>query len=385
VILDLQPRGHRESYDYREQWVALTKRLSSLLGVEEIAKGLAESVAEASGGTSTAVYLVETAETAYHLTACVGSHPYPRVIGSETGVPAWLRTTSVPLPIPLVFRSVFPAGVAVALRWQATLLGFIVIGPHKTSEIYDAEDIAFFATAAEQATAPLVAARLYEDPQRRPVPPRNPVSGAIIHDIKNSVATLSLITRNAASHFHDPEFQRDTVATLGRTIARLQRLLLHLTSPGTKMPTATLGPIDLHALVVEATTPLAFDAKVRLVRRLRPVGVVCGESDALFSVIENLIVNAVEAIDNEGVVTVTVTEESGRAVISVSDTGRGIRRAFQERHLFSPYRSTKNGGWGLGLHHAKQVIESQGGEILVESTEGHGTTFTVKLPLASGQ
>jgi signal transduction histidine kinase len=139
--------------------------------------------------------------------------------------------------------------------------------------------------------------------------------------------------------------------------------------------------IDLQELIIEATTPLASDARVRLVRQLRPVHTVYGDRDALLRVVENLTTNAAEAIDHRGTITVTLGEERGQAVISVADTGCGISEEYQERHLFSPFHSTKKGGWGLGLYQTKQAVENQYGEILVESAEGHGTTFTVKLPL----
>jgi signal transduction histidine kinase len=160
----------------------------------------------------------------------------------------------------------------------------------------------------------------------------------------------------------------------------MRRLLVKLSSPDTAAVSRT-EPIDLQELIIEATTPLATDARVRLVRRLRPVQTVYGDRDALLRVVENLTTNAAEAIDREGTVTVTLAEEQGHAIISVADTGCGIPNTYQERHLFSPFRSTKSGGWGIGLYQTKQVVEKQDGEILVDSVEGHGTTFTVKLPL----
>jgi signal transduction histidine kinase len=78
---------------------------------------------------------------------------------------------------------------------------------------------------------------------------------------------------------------------------------------------------------------------------------------------------------------VTLAEDQEHAIISVADTGRGISKEYRERHLFAPFRTTKTGGWGLGLYQTKQAVESQDGEIFVDSVEGLGTTFTVKLPL----
>jgi putative PEP-CTERM system histidine kinase len=202
-----------------------------------------------------------------------------------------------------------------------------------------------------------------------------------MHDLKNTVSALSLLARNATHNFADPEFQRDATTTLSRTVARMSRLLARLASSDVTPPPATTEAIDLQALIIEATSPLAADAKVRLVRELSPVNTVYGDRDALLRVVENLTTNAAEAIDREGTVTVTLAEEQGHAVISVADTGCGIPVEYQQHHLFSPFRSTKQGGWGIGLYQTKQVVENQDGEIRVESVEGHGTTFTVKLPL----
>ena len=68
-------------------------------------------------------------------------------------------------------------------------------------------------------------------------------------------------------------------------------------------------------------------------------------------------------------------------MLTVSDTGCGIPEDFLRHHLFSPFRSTKQGGWGIGLFQSRQIVERHQGEILVDSIEGTGTTFRVKLPL----
>jgi signal transduction histidine kinase len=206
-------------------------------------------------------------------------------------------------------------------------------------------------------------------------------STAVVHDIKNSVSALSLLARNAASNFADPEFQRDAIATLSRTVDRMRGLLVKLSSPEAEPAPLRVEPIDLQELILEATTPLVAAGKGRFVRRLHPVPAVYGDRDALLRVVENLTTNATEAIDHEGTVTVTLAEDEGHAIISVTDTGPGIPEEYRQRHLFYPFRSTKKNGWGVGLYHTKQAVERQSGEILVESVEGHGTTFIVKLPV----
>jgi signal transduction histidine kinase len=141
--------------------------------------------------------------------------------------------------------------------------------------------------------------------------------------------------------------------------------------------------IDLEEVVRDAIVPLAAHERIRFVREIGPVGDIAGDRDALLRVVENLLTNAIEAIEGTGTVTVRLSGQSGQAVLSVTDTGGGMSEEFRQRFLFSPFRSTKKAGWGIGLYQTKQVIERHSGEISVESVEGHGTTFTVRLPLGA--
>jgi len=190
-----------------------------------------------------------------------------------------------------------------------------------------------------------------------------------------------MLARNALRNFDDPEFQRDTMTTLSRTVDRMRRLLTRLSSPVSEAESLRVELIDLGTIVLEATAALAAEPRVRLVRELGAVRPVAGDRDALLRVVENLVTNAAEAIEGEGTVAITLAEADGHAILTVSDTGSGISAEFMERHLFSPFRSTKKAGWGIGLYHTKQIVEHHHGTIHVDSTEGTGTTFRVTLPL----
>lgn len=100
-------------------------------------------------------------------------------------------------------------------------------------------------------------------------------------------------------------------------------------------------------------------------------------------VIENLCKNAVDAMgDENGTITLCVFERCDKAVIEVSDTGRGIKKK-DVRNVFKPGFTTKRRGWGLGLSLAKRIVEEyHDGRIWVKNSEvGRGTTFRVELPL----
>lgn len=102
---------------------------------------------------------------------------------------------------------------------------------------------------------------------------------------------------------------------------------------------------------------------------------------ALFSwVLENLIRNAVDAMEGEGAITIDIVPEGGITHVDVSDTGKGMH-ASQFRTVFEPGFTTKKRGWGLGLSLSKRIIEQyHGGRIFVKrSAPGKGTTFRISL------
>ena len=101
-------------------------------------------------------------------------------------------------------------------------------------------------------------------------------------------------------------------------------------------------------------------------------------------VIENLLKNALDAMEGVGEITVEIRTENDQAIIDISDTGKGIPRS-KQKTVFEPGYSTKKRGWGLGLTLAKRILESyHKGKIFVKtSIPGKGTTFRIQLPLSN--
>jgi signal transduction histidine kinase len=122
--------------------------------------------------------------------------------------------------------------------------------------------------------------------------------------------------------------------------------------------------------------------KHSIVTRLPPSLHAFADPVRVEEVIENLVLNALEAMtDRGGTLTIEAGQtETGMPTFSVSDTGRGISRLFIETRLFRPFSTTKKTGIGLGLYTCREVIKASGGTIDVDSIEGAGTTFRVVLP-----
>ena len=150
-------------------------------------------------------------------------------------------------------------------------------------------------------------------------------------------------------------------------------------------------PVDLMVVVAAASagvSPIAEQKGVRL--NAQPGGpvVTSGDRDLLHRLVVILLDNAVKYTPAGGCIDVSVSAADGRARIAVRDTGIGIaaeegQRIFDRFYRADKARSRENGGVGLGLAIGRSIAEAHGGTLSMVSTPGHGSTFTVALPLWS--
>jgi signal transduction histidine kinase len=141
--------------------------------------------------------------------------------------------------------------------------------------------------------------------------------------------------------------------------------------------------VSLNILVHSVLKRLNTDGEKNVVitEELDSIPPICIDHEAMEMVFLNLITNAYEAIEKEGIIRVTASMNEGNINIKVSDTGAGMSEEYIENCVFKPFRSTKKSGFGIGLYQCKTIVDAHGGKIEVESKKGMGTTFTIKLPL----
>jgi putative PEP-CTERM system histidine kinase len=335
------------------------------------------------------LYLLDTGDRQYYLAGTFD------VIGAPATVAAddWLPTALTSRPEPLVLDAplswdadavadTFPGGsVTVPLSWRGALTGFVVVGPERTGVPYTLEDLQFMATMSQQATGAIVTARLSEDLARaREFDAFARIASFVIHDLKNMISGLSLLAENAAKFMHEPEFQKDAVVTLSRTVERMQRLMARLSSRAE--PVVLQGQqVSLAKVVTDTLDTTPVPQGLSVVTDIDPVPVISGDGDALMRLVQNLVMNAIQAMDGDGTLTVTVKERARSAVLTVADTGPGMSEEFIRESLFVPFKTTKPGGWGIGLYQVKEIVERHEGHMRVSSTVGRGTTFEVTLPV----
>lgn len=182
----------------------------------------------------------------------------------------------------------------------------------------------------------------------------------------------------------DMGVDRDTVAEMNKDVNRLSMIASRFSKIGSrpKMERCDLDPVVANATSYMSTR-ISPKIKLTVDRRVQPIPV--NACSPLFEwVMENLIKNAVDAIGGEGLIKVSSFIDSGKAVIEVTDSGKGIPRK-NFKTVFNPGFTTKSRGWGLGLTLAKRIIEQyHSGSIFVkDSTVGVGTTFRIELPIVS--
>ena len=207
----------------------------------------------------------------------------------------------------------------------------------------------------------------------------------ISHDLRNLLTTAQLLAdRLDASK--DPAVRRTApklVSSLARAIGLCERTLAFGKAEEPPPDLANFPLAPLVAEVIENETRAASAGKLDLVTAVPPEMVVRADADQLFRVLSNLVRNAVQAIEasgTEGSIRIFARETGGRSEVSVVDTGPGLAPKAQD-NLFRPFRGgARQGGSGLGLVIAAELVRGHGGTLRLSETGPTGTTFTLTWP-----
>jgi nitrogen fixation/metabolism regulation signal transduction histidine kinase len=214
------------------------------------------------------------------------------------------------------------------------------------------------------------------------------LGSAIAHEIRNPLNYINLTLDHLRSKFapkEDPDratFNKLT-SQLKSEVARINQQISDFLAYS--RPTrADLRPIDARKVVEDSLRLVEADAdekhiKISLVEQ-EGVSQMVGDPEFLRSVFNNLFINAVQSMEGSGgTLNVKISPDDGFVRFDISDTGSGISEENLSK-IFEPYFSTKETGTGLGLAIVQKIVDVHNGAIDVKSTEGGGTTFTLKLP-----
>lgn len=210
------------------------------------------------------------------------------------------------------------------------------------------------------------------------------VVAEISHEIKNPLMMIGGFARQLAREASD-EKALSKLNIIAGEVARLEKLLSELRdlySPRT----LDREEMDINELIHDIYQLVREECRKKNIRLEVSTDAakvfVNGDRAKLEQVLLNLTKNAIEAVGDEGRVTVSSSVNDTIVEVSISDSGCGISEKNQEK-VFSPFFTTKKQGTGLGLSVSKSILESHPGCSLgFESEQGKGTTFTVKMPVS---
>ncbi len=273
--------------------------------------------------------------------------------------------------------------------------GFVLVAPPRGPFPLDGEVFALLRTVAREVATYLAEQRalqaLMEARQLRDFGKR---FAFVAHDIKNVSSQLSLLLANAERHIDNPEFQRDMLETVRASVRKIGLLLRRL-----QEPQAMAGGVSGDA--PGRVEPLVrLEAVAGTCRRLRGArvaveadmqsGEVAIDPAAFDAVVTHLLDNAVEAsgaVEAGGPaapVRLVLRHDQRFVLVDIIDRGPGMTPDFVRDELFRPFRTSKREGSGIGAFQARELLREAGGDLIVLSRPGEGTTMRLLLPLAEG-
>jgi putative PEP-CTERM system histidine kinase len=389
----------RPRHDYRQVWNRFNDQTLARTEVHPFCRAVAELVAETFESLSVSLWLADPGRLRLRLggsTALTGREADGPGAMEEAGEvlqalasadqPIDLNQNRAPWSRDLLEANPdsFQTGQTLCLPLQGDgqVLGLLLVGGRVNHAPFSGEDLALLKTIGGYTASRLTAFRLSERLlEAREFAALQKVSAFFVHDLKNTASTLSLMLKNLTRHFDNEAFREDALRAIAATIQRIEGMIAQLTLlRGRRELRQT--PADLNALVGRAIREAFPASEARVEKDLGELPLVPMDEAGMQTVLVNLLVNAREATGDGGPIHVSTSTAAAAAVVTVRDHGPGLSKEFMDNRLFKAFQSTKKNGLGIGLYHARQVVEAHGGRIEVQSEPGRGATFRVVLPLA---
>jgi two-component system sensor histidine kinase SenX3 len=216
----------------------------------------------------------------------------------------------------------------------------------------------------------------------------------ISHELKTPIGAIALLSEAIQEAGDDRAAVAKFAASLNKESSRLTFLvqdIIKLSRLQSEEVLASAEIVDLNDVMAEAidrNEQLASSRKIRLVSEQAPQLEVFGNKEMLITAVKNLVENAISYSDPGTSVGIGCSAKDSIAEITVTDSGAGIspenqQRIFERFYRADPSRSRETGGTGLGLSIVKHVAKIHRGEIKLFSKVGVGSTFTLRVPLAT--
>lgn len=218
------------------------------------------------------------------------------------------------------------------------------------------------------------------------------MASGVAHDINNHLAAIMLNAKLLSKPLKS-RFARESIGAIRQAAMDCANTVRRIQEFAGLRSTKTFTSVDINQIVgdvIAITKPKWKDEAEQVGKEIKvtanrgDIAPIAGSPEDLRQALLNIVINAIDAISVQGEITISTKMRGNWVYISVKDTGIGMSSEVKQR-IFDPFFTTKgSAGTGLGLATALGIILRHEGKISVDSTEGQGSTFTIRLPIKAG-
>jgi len=399
------------------------KTLSSTLDLDELLKKALELIREQWGYVLCGIFFLNQEKNELYLRQVSGGVVEEvrkmRFRVGVDGIVGWVAKTGEPLYVPNVLKDPryiqgsqeVKSEAAFPLKVRNQLIGVLDV---ESSDLmgFDEEDLKVLSSLAGQVSISIENAQLFSDLKKtleelkqaqdqiiqiEKLKAMGEMASGVAHDFNNVLASILgniQLILHQLSHLRPEEiYERlKIIEQSTKDGAETVRRIQEFTGVRRDKEFTFLSLKDIIEAVISITQPRWKDQtqkkgiQIELIKRLGDVPLILGNPSELREVFTNIIFNAVDAMPDGGQLTLsTQFQTDGQVEVRVSDTGIGMPEEVKKR-VFDPFFTTKGvTNSGLGMSVSYGIIKRHGGEILIESEPGKGTTFVIHLPMSIGE
>lgn len=393
VKIFLNKHFYENKYDYREEWMGFIQRLSHIQSPRYLKEQILQTVAMIMHSRGAVLYL--KSDETYNCVAAWNVDAIEIVFNENSSLITFLNNREwiidlheykdkpqqyAGLQLPAELLSIH-SWLVIPLKHYYDLIGFIVLFDPFIKVIINWEDRDLLKAIGKQVSSYVAFMMATESlAEAEKFAAFNRLSAFVVHDMKNSVAQLDLIAKNAEKHKDNPEFIADAFLTVSNVVDRMKRMLNQLKRSGMQKTDAV--KLDVNAVMTKVVQKCSERRPIPEFKSESPNAFICVEPDRFFNVVEHLITNAQDATYDEGRIYVRLKVKDKDVCIEIEDTGSGMTQEFIKNHLFKPFDTTKgNAGMGVGVFEAKEFVKYYNGQLNVQSKLGVGTIFYLSIPV----
>jgi signal transduction histidine kinase len=407
----------KKGIDYRETLLHSSQDMVSIVDIKALSEKLVQTIGKSLRIEKVSLLLINETKGSYNLEASVGldfEHPERILLSRDGPLIKLLRQRNEPMvkeelewvPVgpetPQTIETMDKLGAEISLPIisKDKLIGILNLGHKEDKSLYSDEDLELLSTLANQAAIAIENARLYENLKQSQVTLRRAdrlsslglLTAGLAHEIRNPLVAIRTFTQLLPERYEDAEFRNGFQGLALKEVDRICGLINDLLSFA-RPSKPNVAPENINDVVENIVRILEAQAKEK------GIGIVCElakglpkawiDREQMKQVFMNLILNAIQAMEGEGSITISTREVNHRGTapvgqfvqIEVRDTGVGISEENLD-HIFDPFfTSGKEEGSGLGLAVTHQIVQEHGGFLTVESKIGQGTGFFVHVPV----